>query len=65
MDLKKSGGNFSSINSFPPKLKRYILDLSVLFSKVEYLVIIFKIASDTLLSKVGQPGKKHMSLGDS
>ncbi len=31
MDLKKSGGNFLSVNSFPPKLKRYVLDLSVLF----------------------------------
>jgi hypothetical protein len=30
MDLKKSGGNFLSVNSFPPKLKRYLLDLSVL-----------------------------------
>jgi hypothetical protein len=23
---KKSGGNFLSVNSFPPKLKRYLLD---------------------------------------
>jgi hypothetical protein len=26
---KKSGGDFLSVNSFPPKLKRYVLDLSV------------------------------------
>jgi hypothetical protein len=31
IDLKKSGGDFSSVNSFPPKLKKYLLDLSVLF----------------------------------
>jgi hypothetical protein len=27
---KTSEGNFLSVNSFPPKLKRYLLDLSVL-----------------------------------
>jgi hypothetical protein len=27
---KQSGGNFLSINSFPPKLKRYVFALSVL-----------------------------------
>ena len=27
---RKSGGDFLSVNSFPPKLKRYVLDLSVL-----------------------------------
>ncbi len=39
MDLKQSGGNFLSVNSFLPKLKRYVLDLSVLnvFSIGQYL----------------------------
>ncbi len=30
-DLKKRGGNFSSINTFPPKQTIILLDLSVLF----------------------------------
>jgi hypothetical protein len=30
---KKSGGGFLSVNSFPPKLKRYLLDLSVLYKR--------------------------------
>jgi hypothetical protein len=30
IDLKKSGGDFSSVNTFPPKLKTGVLDLSVL-----------------------------------
>ncbi len=29
---KKNGGDFSSINSFLPKLKRYVLDISVLLA---------------------------------
>ncbi len=34
MDLEKSGGDFLSVNSFLPKLKRYLLDLSVLCMKI-------------------------------
>ena len=30
IDLKKSGGDFLSVNTFPPKLKSLVLDLSVL-----------------------------------
>jgi hypothetical protein len=30
IDLKKSGGDFSSVNTFPPKLTILLLDLSVL-----------------------------------
>jgi hypothetical protein len=33
MDLKKSGGDFSSVNIFPPKLNCLLLDLSVLKNK--------------------------------
>jgi hypothetical protein len=31
IDLKKSGGDFSSANTFPPKQTAFLLDLSVLF----------------------------------
>ena len=31
IDLKKSGGDFLSVNTFPPKLKYLLLDLSDLF----------------------------------
>jgi hypothetical protein len=30
IDLKKSGGDFLSVNTFPPKLKTVVFDLSVL-----------------------------------
>jgi hypothetical protein len=31
IDLKKKEGDFLSINTFLPKLKRHLLDLSVLY----------------------------------
>jgi hypothetical protein len=33
IDLKKSGGDFSFVNTFPQKLKSPLLDLSVLYTR--------------------------------
>jgi hypothetical protein len=38
IDLKKSGGDFSSVNTFLPKLKSRVLDLSVLFFLMSCMV---------------------------
>ncbi len=38
IDLKKSGGDFSSVNTFPPKQTILLLDLSVLIDKAKKVI---------------------------
>jgi hypothetical protein len=56
IDLKKSGGDFSSVNSFPPKQTSFLLDLSVLsilgftlepdWAKIKQIVWVLQLSVD-------------------
>jgi hypothetical protein len=49
IDLKKSGGDFSSVNTFPAKLKTGVLDLSVYFRSL-FLVMFTR--SESILDHI-------------
>jgi hypothetical protein len=39
IDVKKSGGNYSSVNTFPPKQTPFLSDSSVLFAHLRIWVV--------------------------
>jgi hypothetical protein len=62
---KKSGGDFLSVNSFPPKLKRYLLVLSVLYLDLInfFIAILSKHNRETHNTSPRHPHNRELLIG--